>query len=248
MLAVIILSFYIQSVRNEVAKNKITVWKLTKNVRPGDPLKPKDWEAVEVPAQFRDSFEAMTAIVSASPNDDSTLKSLVKHNKDYQIAGFENGIITTAMFDSPDELEALKIDDGKVRIALPIKSKTTPGGLRPGMHVDLAAPMLTGGQITQTMKVMHNVRIKAVGSTTIAQNASGSSRSTRSYSTISIDVDPGVALMLSTLEKMVRATGEFEIHIAPQGDRLLPDIKGWNSESQINPQIVELVKTNLPSS
>lgn len=249
ILAVLILSFYIQSVRNEVAKQKFTVFVLTRNIRPGDRLSPKDWKAVEVPEQFRESFESLQAYVGRDTDDDRSLRarSQSQEGSVFERAASKNDLVTEILFDRPADLKDLQIDPGKVRIALPIKSKLTPGGLRPGMYVNIAAPMMTGGTVAHTMLVLHHVRIKAVGKYTLVEEEQREGQALRSFNSVSIDVDEDVALMLSTLEKMVRPIGDFELFIADPGTELPPEDPNWKP-GKINPKVVELVRKHLPAS
>ena len=245
VIAVVILSFYIQSVKSQVAAQQFTVFVLERNIKPADRLNVKDWKAVSVPDKpvFRTGFEGLNAIISNNGSDEA-LRAQITGGKQWEITAQKGAVITHAFFTRPQELADLDIEAGKVRIALPIKSNLTPGGLRPGMYVDLAAPMLTGGQIPQTMIVMQNVRIKSVGTYTLAEESTGDqSRTIRSFNSVSIDVDQDVAIALSTLEKMVKVIGQFEIFIAPEGATRIPD---W-VPGKVNPMVLEQVRKNLPA-
>jgi len=245
VIAVLILSFYIQSVKNQVAAQQFTVFVLKRGIKPGDPIKANDWERVSVPDKsvFRAGFEGLKAYISNNGSDDD-LRAEIAGGKRWEIAADAGAVITHAFMTKPPELRDLDIEEGKVRIALPIKSKMTPGGLRPGMRVDIAAPMLTGGQIPQVMLVMHNIEVKAVGTYTLAEESAGESTKTiRSFNSVSIDVDQDTALMLSTLQKMVMAVGEFELYIAPIGVARVPT---WDP-GKINPEVLVQIRKNLPA-
>ncbi len=244
VIAVLILSFYIQSVKDQVAAQQFTVFVLKRNIKPNDRINVNDWERVSVPDKpvFRKGFTGLNAFISNSGRDDD-LRAQITGGKQWEITADTGAVITHAFFTRPKEFADQDIEAGKVRIALPIKSNLTPGGLRPGMFVDLAAPMLTGGQIPQTMIVMQNVRIKSVGAYTLAEESGGDqSRTIRSFNSVSIDVDQSVALALSTLEKMVKVTGQFEIFIAPEE----PRIPEWEP-GKINPKVLEQIRKNLPA-
>lgn len=245
LIAVIILSFYIQSVKDQVAAQQFTVFVLNRNIKPNDRITANDWAKVSVPDKpvFRDGFKGLNAFISPNGSDED-LRAQITGGKQWEIAADKGAVITHAFFTRPADLRDLKIDEGKVRIALPIKSTLTPGGLRPGMNVDIAAPMLTGGQIPQTMIVMQNVKIKAVGTYTLAEEGAGDqSRTIRSFNSVSIDVDQDVAIALSTLEKMVKVTGQFELFLAPDEPRISEDI----DPGKINKKVLELIRKNLPA-
>lgn len=244
LIAVIILSFYIQSVKDQVAAQQFTVFVLNRNIKPNDRITANDWTKVSVPDKqvFRDGFKGLNAFISNNGSDED-LRAQITGGKQWEIAADKGAVITHAFFTRPADQRDQNIEEGKVRIALPIKSTLTPGGLRPGMNVDIAAPMLTGGQIPQTMIVMQGVKIKAVGTYTLAEEGTGDqSRTIRSFNSVSIDVEQDVAIALSTLEKMVKVTGQFELFFAPDQPRT-PE---WEP-GKINPKVLELVRKNLPA-
>ena len=244
LIAVIILSFYIQSVKDQVAAQQFTVFVLTRSIKPNDRITANDWAKVAVPDKqvFRDGFKGLNAFISNNGGDED-LRAQITGAKQWEVAADKGAVITHAFLTRPTQFAEQNIDVGKVRIALPIKSTLTPGGLRNGMNVDIAAPMLTGGQIPQTMIVMQGVKIKAVGTYTLAeQGETDQGKTIRSFNSISIDVDQDVAIALSTLEKMVKVTGQFELFIAPEEARS-PE---WEP-GKINPKVLELVRKNLPA-
>ncbi len=245
LLAVIILSVYIQNVKDQVAAEQFTVFVLTKKVRVGDSINRKDWVGIPVPKRdvFVKGFGDLGAIVSMNGRDDE-LQANITGGKKWEVNAPDGSIVTYAFFTKQLDRTELDIDEGCVRVALPIKSKGTPGGLRPGMRVDIAAPMTTGGQIPEVKKVMHHMVVKSVGTFTLAEEGAGeNTKQIRSYNSISIDVTPEIATQLSTLEKMVKAIGEFEIYIAPQTEREQP----WSGKlGTINPEVMELIRKHLP--
>jgi hypothetical protein len=248
VVAVLILSFYIQSVKNQVAAQQFTVFVLDKAIKPGTKIGPKDWKKHSVPDKpvFRDGFKGLNAYISDTGSDDD-LMALVKGGKQWEITAEPGAVITHDFLKKPPEFRDKAIDPGKVRIALPVKSKMTPGGLRPGTKVDIAAPMITGGTIPQVMLVMMAVDVKAVGTYTLAEESTGdASKIIRSFNSISIDVDSKTALQLSTLEKMVKAIGDFELYINPDNDiRVQPE--GWPEPNTVNPEVLKLINKNLPA-
>jgi hypothetical protein len=197
---------------------------------------------------FRQGFEGLKAYMH-DRGDDAALRAEIANGKKWEIYADAGAIITTAFVTAPKELADLNIEPGKVRVALPIKSRLTPGGLRPGMKVDIAAPMLTsavnatGAMMPKTMIVMEDVEVKAVGSYTIAEESTGDqSKVIRNFNSISIDVDQKVAVNLSTLEKMVKAIGEFEIYFAPPPETRNLKIK----PGEINDEVLKQVRKFLP--
>jgi hypothetical protein len=239
LVAVVVLSVYIQGVKDQVASKQFTVFVLTRSVTPNSPMK-DDWKEIFIPdtKDFREAFEeGLQAIMT-----EGTLKSKVQAGDKYEVSAASGSIITHVLFDKSNRSKDLAVEDGKVRIAIPIKSKTTPGGLRPGEYVDLAAPIQTGGDIPQVMIVMENLKVKAIGTHTLTDEGSSSgSRSNRSYSTVSFDVDQAIAVRLSTIEKMVRATGEFEIYIASASRP-----PSWDGGG-INPRVMEVLEQLIPA-
>ncbi len=238
LVAVIILSIYIQGVKDQVAAKQFTVFVLNENVSRNDPIKRKDWESYKIPdtpefdAAFRKGIKAVMS------EDELIVK--VKAGDRYEVDAARGSIITHVMFDKENRSKELEVEAGKVRIALPVQSKTTPGGLRPGDFVNIAAPIETGGAVPEMMVVMEIVKIKAIGTQTYTEGGSDSDRKIRNYSTVSIDVDQATAVKLSTLEKMVRAIGEFELFITSQKQKI-----SWQGGG-INPDVLKHMEKMLP--
>lgn len=240
LVAVVILSVYIQGVKDQVSAKQFTIYVLTRTVRPNDQVKTKDWKPYSIPhtPEFKDAFEkGLNAILDAG-----TLELKAKEGSSYEVNAPAGSVITNAMFDRANQSKDLAVEKGKVRIALPIKSKTTPGGLRPGEYVDLAAPLQTGGTIPEMMIVMEGIRVKAIGTHTLTDEGSDTrGRNVRSYSTVSFDVEQNIAIKLSTLEKMVRAMGEFELYITSSDRR-----PHWDAGT-INPRVLSEMEKLLPA-
>ncbi|MEX2216193.1 MAG: RcpC/CpaB family pilus assembly protein [Phycisphaeraceae bacterium] len=242
LLAVIMLTVYIQGVKNQVAAEQFTVWVLSKPVLAGQRIGTNDWVPVKVPRKevFTLGFESLGAYTSPTGSDEN-LRALITGGKQWEVNAVKGQLIVHGMFEKGAGRTEMAMEEGKVRIALPIQSKLTPGGLRPGDYVDIAAPIQTGGIGPEVMIVMQYVQVKAVGNYTLAEEgAVEGSRSIRSYGTVSIDVEPEVATQLSTLEKMVRIYGQFELYLTG------PRPPKWDP-GKINPEVQKHLRKSFPS-
>jgi len=101
------------------------------------------------------------------------------------------------------------------------------------MYIDIEA-QFPGGSLN-VLPVMERVEVFSVGSRTIGGDANSTSRSSRNFTTISIQVSPDDATSLEKIKKLV--VGDFELHMRNPADNTTPKIP----EGGINPQVLKLI-------
>ena len=135
-----------------------------------------------------------------------------------------------------------KITPGRRLVSLPVDSRTLPGALREGMHVDIEGSFQTGGAIPQVMTIMEDVKVIAIGTRTVYDESdSGAYRAPTSYHAITIEVKPADATSVAMIERLV--VGDFQIEIRNPGDTALAKISPneQSADSDINPKVLDLI-------
>ena len=228
--AVIVVNLYVAMVKRQVNQGQFTVYKLTTALKPGDKLKEKDVIAVPMPKKYRGSFEGMVLEEPGSGNASLTaqLGSRIK------VPARRNQFLTYDLFTNPGDVPLdTKISPNMRLVALPVNPRTLPGNLQPGMNVDIEA-LFPGGTLN-VMPVMENVEVFSVGSRSIADEETTAGRTSRSFSTISLQVTPEEATNLEKIKKLV--LGDFELHLRNPNDNSTPNIP----DGGINPAVLRLL-------
>lgn len=229
LLAVILTNVYIEMVRRSGSEDTIGVYLLTRSVRPGDVLKQQDVQLHRFPAAFRDSFQAMGAM------DKPGLDIRLTTREPTQRTASQGDLLTFRLYDPPSSSELDRnIKPGHRQKSLQVNSRTLPGALREGMYVDLLAPFNLGGAV-QVVPVIERVRVIALGSRTIYDDTDAG-RSTRSFQTITIELESDQVLQLTALERL--AAGDFELHLRNPADNSTPHIP----DGGVNPRLLELIR------
>lgn len=225
--AVIVVNLYIEVVRQQAQPKSFTIYTANRTLAVGDKLKERDYDPVQVPETFQNAFSKAIRGSDISNRNDQVIHQPVAMGE----------VITVAAFtDSFEDRLDRKIDRGMRAVALPVNSRTLPGTLRPGMYVDIEAPFRGSGGVVQVLPVMENVEVMAVGARSVIDEAQGESVRNTRFSTISIQVSPENATMLSMVQKM--AVGDFELHLRRPGDDTTPKIPSGG----INPAVVAKIE------
>ncbi len=228
--AVIVVNLYVAMVKRQVNQGQFTVYKLTTALKPGDKLKDKDVTAVSMPKQYRDSFEGMVLEEPGGGNASLTAQLGTR----VKIPARRNQFLTYDLFTSPGDIELdTRINPNMRLVALPVNPRTLPGSLQPGMSVDIEA-QFPGGTLN-VLSVMENVEVFSVGTRSIADDETGSSRSRQNFTTISLQVTPEEATQLEKIKKLV--IGDFELHLRNPNDNTTPKIP----DGGINPNVLRLI-------
>lgn len=232
VLAVVMTNFYIEMVRRDVASSSFDVFVLKRPVLPGDRLDKKDTDSVAVPDRFRKSFEKMGAI------DAKSLDTRANDRETFKRSAAAGDIITFSHFTTPTGKNIDKhITRGMRMISLEINSRTVPGALHEGMHVDIEAGFLTGGAVAETLTVMERVKVIALGKRTVYDvDTNTRRRRQRSYDTITIEVTPQEATQLSMVRRII--VGEFELHLRNPADKTRAKIP----DGGINEAVIQLIQ------
>ena len=228
LFAAIATNLYIHRIKQQVREQSIYVYRLLRDVRPGDRMTTKIAEPIEVPKKLQDSYrDALDKVGFANK---------IEVEARFRASAPQGDIMTYSMFLDP-EIEAAQITLGMRRVTIPVNSRSVPGSLRPGMTVDIEAPFYVGPQL-EVLPVMEHVKVLALGRFTIAdEHDSTRRRRPGSYSSIEIEVTPEEATLLSTIKR--RASVEFELHLRNPGDLERPKIPGGG----INPQVLDLIES-----
>ena len=221
-LTVLLTNLYISAVRAEARGERITVYKLTRNVEPGDVLNPRsDLREVYIPQTFAESMS------------DAITPAALDNWIDQPILRFapEGAPLTFDLYTAEAADFATQIAPGMRGTPLPLNSRDAPGVLRPGMFIDLSMTTTDAQGSPETLPVMQRVRVIAVGGDTEPGGPGGSS-----YSTITVEVRPEEALALQTISAFIGREG-FGVSVRNPRDEET-DFIG------INPAVQELVGIN----
>ena len=232
VLAVVLVNVYIQIERSERREKQITIYRLNRSVRPGDKFKLKDVTAYQVGQSYQKAFGDAALLGEAAEN---------KEGDRFKRSAASGGLLTYRLFTDPaDEDPAIMPRSGFRHIPISVNSRQAPGALRPGDFVDIEAPFKAGASMAQVIPIMERVRVIAVGRHTLREEAgAGQGRAVRSFRSITIEVEPQDATLISMIEKL--AVGEFELHLRAPGDNDFPKI----GRPGINPRVTRLLEEAL---
>lgn len=205
LLVALISALYTANIRAKAQADMQTVWRLKLSVSVDEVFSVKKHAAtVDLP---RVAIEHMTDVIT----DKSVLGNW--EGQPFKRAGTEGEMISTGLFQDSGSLSGTikKIDPENRLCSLPINGRTAPAGLRPGMEVDLLVTITAPGQLPATHLAMEKVMVRGVGTNT---NETGGT--TRSYSSITVEVNPdeAVALVAISNSPQVSAQG-FALLIRP---------------------------------
>jgi Flp pilus assembly protein CpaB len=230
LVAVVLVNLYVAMVKRQAHEGEFTVYRLVTSYKPGQKLSPKDVVPVSIPQRFLKSFEG--TVMEESTEDDQALTAVVGTR--IKSPARRNQFLTYDLFTDPNLTEMdTRITPNMRLVAMPVNPRTLPGGLQPGMFIDIEA-QFPGGSLN-VLPVMERVEVIAVGSRTIAGDANATGRGSRNFTTISIQVSPDDATSLEKIKKLV--VGDFELHMRNPADNSTPKIP----EGGINPQVLKLI-------
>lgn len=233
VISVILVNFYIESVRTQASRNTFEVYVLKQSVRAKDKISNKHIRKIEIPdvEGFRESFEALGAI------DAVDLKVRLNDKEAYERSASAGEILTYSLFIPPGGKDIDRnIKEGMRQISLPVSSRTAPGVLHEGMYVDIEAAFHAGGMLPKPMPVMERVKIIAIGTRTIYDEASADRGTLRRYNTITIEVKPQEATQLALVQRAM--VGDFDLHLRNPTDTQMKKIP----DGGINPEVLDLIE------
>ncbi len=227
VVAAVMVNVYVEMLKRANEERTFPVYRLTRSMKRGEKLRPQDVRIAPVPLSFRDSFPDAV-------DSEAALETLLDREP-LQMDVPQNTVLLRSHFVARGgEAGDRNITLGYRRVWLPVNSRSVPGGLSPGMFVDIAAPFSTGGGLPEVKLVMERVKVEAVGERTISDDAVGSQRG-RSYHGITIDLPPKDAIKLSQISMLI--TGDFILQLRNPGDNEREIRAGG-----INPEIDELIE------
>ena len=235
LVTVVLVNFYIARIRAQVTESQISVFKLTRSVRPDDRLQARDIEEVPIPKRFKEAMDKLGAI------DRTGVELRVTEKRKFRQSAGQGQILTFDLFDESGIVKPPNISEGMREIALTVNSKLQTGKIRPGHYVDIIAPFETGGEVPESLLVLERTKVVALGTQTIEESSSrtGGNTRVRSYHTITIQVTPDVALQMSMIQRMVP---EFELHLRRSDDRE----KMKTKPGQISDRVKKILEQKVP--
>ena len=213
VLAVILVQVYIQAVKSGSAEESFPVFRLRVAKDPGDELTDDDVERLTVPDRFRDSFRDIVE----DNGQGQPLRlgdEFTRHVEPYEL-------LTHRLFESvDDEADRRLIQQGFRGVALPVVAERLPEPLRAEMRVDLLAPVRSQTTQPDILVVMENVRIVSVGDRNIEDDrVTDTRRRGNNFQTITIEVPPEEAVLLTEIAEVVQQVGVFHVLLRSPDDR-----------------------------
>lgn len=141
----------------------------------------------------------------------------IRNPSDKGTPKIRSGGINPEVLDLIEQRRLPSVTPGKRSVTLPVNARTVPGNLRPGMYVDVAAPIKNAAGSVEVMTVIERVPVVAVGTRTADDQASIKGKPLPGYQTVTIEVNPDDAANLAVVR---RATaGDFELRLrSGEGD------------------------------
>ncbi len=227
VVAMIINTIYIEAAKMKSQESTFSVYTLTRNVSPNDPLGDADLREIKVPMSFHDSFALLDAI-----GKDQYATFMLNKETRFQIYARDKAVVTRSMFLKPDDRQI--VQSGKVQISLPINSVIQPGTLKLNDRVNILGQFTIDGN-TQLLTVMEQVEVMAMDRITADPNKSaGSSRNVGNYRAITVQVTNDEAKQLIELQQL--AHGDFILALRAQGDAAF-EVKSGS----VNPLLVKML-------
>jgi Flp pilus assembly protein CpaB len=236
LVAIVLVNVYVEYIKYTIDEQPIVRYRLLQTLRPGERLRDRDIEAVQLPARYQDAFRNYIS----DRERDSKIGSIVLRE------ATQGEFLSSLVFEQP---EGSRLDDqirpGFRLYALPVNSRTTIGGLRPGMHVDIEAPFRGTGTTDLILPVMEGVKVIEVGNMSTADEQRGGASRVSSFQKIGIEVTPQAASALSMIERIAR--GPFELHLRNPQDQLPVKILHPDRDTNINPVVLDMLPSTPPS-
>lgn len=217
----------VESVRKAAEIQSIVVYRVTRSFEPGDVIKRTDLKEFRIPEGFEDSFPGALRTETDLKNWlDAKPPRLVRTRIN------QNEVLTTSVFTTADSTRSFRLSKGKELVTIPISRDTAPPVLLPEMYINIWAAITPKGGSPNVELVMERVRVVVVGSRTAGQS---SSRSSRAYSTISIEATSRESQLLNQVVRMLD-NQEFVITIRDPTDTTRKIIGG-----SINPKLLAML-------
>jgi|GEM_PF-2161476 len=241
IVSVVLTNLYIDRIRSNVESNTFTVYVLKVPAREGDRIRKQDVEAAKVPDTpvFRQAFESLGAITT------DHLETRVQRREQFRRRANSGELLTYNLFneDESNDIDR-KITEGMRLIEIPVNSRNVPGALRVGAYVDIEAAFQTDRGI-EVLPVMEYVKVIALGTRTAYQSPDErDAKPLRSFRSMTIEVTPEQATMMSMLERM--AIGEFDLHLRNPGDISRVKIPDGGVNPLLQKMIREKLRNRLP--
>ncbi len=233
----VLMFLWIVRIKQQATVEAITVWTLTRSVRPGDQVRVRDLESVPIPRKFEKAMASIGAIV-----DQDAVDLRLTEKREFKRSAGQGQLLTYDLFDESTIVTPPDIRDGHREVALPVNSKVVTGTIRPGHFVDIYAPFDTGGEIAENLLVLENVKVMALGERSVEDASAQGGK--RSYHTITVQVMREVARDLGNVTRMIAPQQSYELHLKRPDDT--KDLQ--NKPGEISERVKKLLQQKLPRS
>lgn len=236
LVAIVLINVYIEYVKRVSAEGTTIRYRLTTTLRPGERIRERDVQEVRLPARYEDAFSGFL--------DPTEMQKKISAGELVRRTGEQGHFVSASLFEDANESGLDEsIGEGMLLYALSVNSRTTVGGLRPGMYIDIFAPFRGSGPTPVVLPVMERVKVVTVGSVGITDDQAN--RRITSYQTVGIEVTPQAAIKLSMIERV--ATGPFEIALRKRSDERNHLIVNMDPQTRINPRVLDMLPTMAPT-
>jgi hypothetical protein len=213
LVAVVLVNIYIQAIKSGTQEDTFNIFRLQVAKQPGDVLVAEDVQRRPIPESLRDSFRgAVSENAEGEP---------LRIGDKFTRAAEPNDLLTQSLFETADNDATRRlIKQGFRGVALPVVADRLPDPLKAEMRVDILAPVSTGGLRREIMVVMENVRVVSVGDVNIEDlNVTDTRRRGDNFSTLTVEVRPNEAILLTEISQQVQQVGVFHVLLRSPDDR-----------------------------
>lgn len=240
-LAVIVVLFYVQSIRNQGREQSMTLYTLNRSFEPGDVFDAeRDVSAFQVPISLRPNLNHLSPVI-----DNEMLRG--QNRRVVQRPVPANALLTLQLFREFDVgVGGGSPPAGRRNVNIRITGDEVPEVIRPGMTVDIIGsfPPSGGAAMPRQMVIMENVRVLNVGP--LVRETADEGRGGRGFRSIGIDLDPADQVAFLQVRDLVMQFGGFQITLRAPGD----DQRTWTPSRttnppipNINPEVVRLMES-----
>ncbi|MFA7236521.1 MAG: RcpC/CpaB family pilus assembly protein [Phycisphaeraceae bacterium] len=236
LVTVIAWNWYIVDLKHTINTDTITLYRLKVSVEPGDTLRAKDLNEIQIPSALKDTY--LEDIHAVTPIEIQQRYTDPRQPTKFMQSARQGQLLTNDLLVGGAASKRIEPASGKRAITLPVASEGAPPILDPNTFVDLSAVITPRGQRTQSMLVMERVKVLAVGDRTAN---SADTKRVRSYNNITVEVTPDEAQQLATIQQFA-AEQKFRIDIRNPAD----NNRKIYSEG-VNPELLRALNLPVPT-
>jgi len=237
LVVVLIYNFHISRLKSAGKGEQTTVYKYTRDMKPGEKITLKDLEAASIPKEYA---EGLGRLITKGELDYAAINKVNRHvsNGDWVLWGH----VTPTDIDKPSG----QLDIGMVAVTIGIDPHTSLGRiLRVGDRVNVIGMLSVKGQKVRAYRIIKALKVLAIGGLGLPDSPAhsrrgASERGARTYRSITVEMRPEVSLQWANVRSYVR--GMVYVELCSKHDRL-PDEAGM-----IDPALGGLTESAAPAS